>query len=219
MNAPPSSARGSTSPADLRIARLVAGWTEVDRNVALLPGDRVALEATLSLRALVIELLLLDLEARGARSPHRDLYHACIRMGSELAARGGSPTLAGGAIDGARAAFASEGIEIAGAVWRAVHSAVLEGYVRGIRDEAERVSFATWDPPHCLVILGKESAAVVAGHPSRDRDVLLGWAGRVAGALLVRGIRRVAVGGEDGPVRTVLLAALAEARIEATRAG
>ncbi len=198
------------SKADL----LVADWAERDRVVAWIPDDRRALEQAAPLRQLVIELFV---AAANSGVPAKDLYHACSRFGSELGARGASPTFAGGALDGARAALDYAGHRLSDEIWRAAHAALLEGYVRVIREQVERTSFASWEPAHCVVLLEGGAATVAAGHPSTEPDVLASWAGRVAGALMVRGVRRAQVAGE-GLALSAVLDALTDAGIAAAAA-
>jgi hypothetical protein len=46
------------------------------------------------------------------------------------------------------------------------------------------------------VLLGDAFAAVAAGHPSADEEILTAWADRVAVSLVRARVRRVAIAGE-----------------------
>jgi hypothetical protein len=190
--------------------KLLSEWMERDRAAAWLPDDRRALEDTASLR-----LLCLELFRSAADSP--DLYNACIRFGGTLAERGASPTLAACALDGARTILEKDGQSVADGTWRAARAALLEGYVRVTRENAERASYAAWEPPRCFIVVEPGLAAVAASHPAGDADVLTPWAGRIAGALLLRGIKRAVIGG-DGLAQKIVLQSVTEAGIAATAA-
>ncbi len=192
---------------------LLREWDERDRAASWVPSDERVWRDVGALRLLCVELLL--------AAPHSgsDLYHACIRLGGTLSDRGATPTLAAVALDGAREAFAAKGRVVPDLTWRAARAALVEGYVRHSREEVERQSFESWEPPRCLVVIGPDQAAVVACHPSTDADLLTAWAGRVAGALLVRGVRRAIVGGSSEATAAVsVLQALSDAGIVATLA-
>lgn len=192
-------------------ARVLADWAVRDRALGWIPDDQRALTHTDSLRALLVELLV---DAGGATGTlPADVYHACIRLGVELAARGASPTLAATAFDAGGAALRAHGLALDEAVWRALRAALFEGFVRAVREEAERTSFASFEPPRCIVMLERGVAAVAATHAATEPDVLAAWAGRVTGGLLVRGVRRVHVGGE-GPAALALRDAVVDAGID-----
>ena len=131
----------------------------------------------------------------------------------ELAARGASPTLAATMFDAGAGTLAAHGLTVDEHAWRGLRAALVEGFVRAVREEAERATFASFEPPRCIVMLERGVAAVAATHVATETDVLAAWAGRVAGGLLVRGVRRVHVGG-DGPAAIALRDAVVDAGIE-----
>lgn len=188
--------------------KLLSAWDERAAATTWVASDKRAFDEVATLRLLCIERLV---AAAGTELP-ADLYHACIRLGFTLAQRAGSASLAAVALDGARDALDSSGHHVPELTWRAARAALVEGFVSHTRDESERALFASWEPPRCFVVVEGDLAAVTAGHPSAEADVLGAWAGRVAGALLVRGVRRAVVAGE-GKAAEAVLQALADAGI------
>jgi len=75
-------------------AAILAAWAEADRARAVLPADREIIEASASLRELIVDVLM-------ARGHLDELYDACSMLGRLIAARGGSPTFASATLDGA----------------------------------------------------------------------------------------------------------------------
>jgi len=82
---------------DKELPRLVAAWSERDRAHSALRSDHEVIDSTAAARALVLELVL----SYGAS---RDLFNACAVLGRLTAERGGSPTLATIALEGAHEA-------------------------------------------------------------------------------------------------------------------
>ncbi len=190
---------------------MLTDWSAREEALGLLPDDRRALSHAEALRALVVDILV---ASGGATSSlPADVYHACIRLGVELAARGASPTLAATMFDAGAGTLAEHGLVVDEHAWRGLRAALVEGFVRAVREEAERATFASFEPPRCIVMLERGVAAVAATHVATEPDVLAAWAGRVAGGLLVRGVRRVHVGG-DGPAAVALRDAVVDAGIE-----
>src|SRR5688500_14453585 len=77
-----------------RLARALAAWASHDLARALHSEDRTAVESTLAVRSLVLELF-------GPTAHGRDLFNACARLGGLLAEGGATPSLAATTVDGA----------------------------------------------------------------------------------------------------------------------
>ena len=200
-----------------RGARVARAWCDLDQGSAFLASDRDAIDATRSLRALVVDLLLTDRDA-----PSRDLLHALGALGRIAAERGASPTFVASTLDRLHAAldavtsppesheradFDFDSFALSG------RAALVESYVlaksTAIVDEAMRA----WEYPRCVVPLRSGVVAIAAGHPVLDVEALTGWAARVAHALAISGVRRAIVTGSDEAVAT-LVEALEMAGIE-----
>ena len=77
---------------------LLASWARIDGARAVLPADREIIEASASLRELIVGVLL-------AGGDLDELYDACSMLGRLIAARGGSPSFASATLDGASEAL------------------------------------------------------------------------------------------------------------------
>jgi hypothetical protein len=175
--------------------RAVQAWCARDHAHALLPADHEAVETTIGVREVVVERLL-------ASAPDADLFHACATLGRIIAERGGSPTLASWTIDGVREALGNEGPWLAPA-----RAAVAEGYAAARAEMAQREARGAWEWPRCSVPIDDATVAIAASHPDDDADALAAWAGRVANAAALAGVRRVVVAGSE-PARQALAEAL-----------
>jgi hypothetical protein len=175
-------------PADEeRIAAAVTAWCELDRARAAWPGDREVIEATASLRALVVERA----RARATDPADDELFDACAILGRRIAWGHGSVTLAAWTAD-----HAGEALGAGGAEWvRPAGAAVVEGYVAEVLDAARAEALSSWEFPHCVVSLAAASVAIAAGYPSSDPEAIAEWAARVARAAAVRGVRKAFVTG------------------------
>src|ERR1700722_13660807 len=71
---------------------LVATWSTKDRARAVLPADRDIVDASATIRALIIDLVL-------DGGSEDELYDACAVLGRTIAQRKGSPTLASITLD------------------------------------------------------------------------------------------------------------------------
>jgi hypothetical protein len=175
---------------------IVEAWCAKDRARAVLPADRAIVDGSIAPRALVVDLVL-------AGDPEDELYDACGVLGRLIAQRAGSPTLASATID-----HAAEAMGMAHAPWLApARAAVAEGFAGALIEDARRESAQAWEYPCCAVPLDEGSIAVCAGHPSDDDELLAAWAGRVAKAAALKGIRRATVSG-NASARAALIEAL-----------
>jgi hypothetical protein len=182
---------------------VLTAWCESDRSAAVLPSDHRIVDASTSLRALIVDLAL-------SGESDDEIYDACAVLGRLIAQRGGSPTLASLTID-----HACEALGMPDANWMpSARAAVAEGFAMALTEEARREAARGWEFPGCAVALGEGALALAAGHPSDDDEVLAAWAARVANAAALKGVRRAVVAGPDRP-RTALAEALAIAGIEA----
>jgi len=184
-------------------AAIVTAWCESDRLGAILPADHRLIDASTSLRALIVELAL-------SGECDDEIYDASAALGRLMAQRGGSPTLASLTID-----HACEALETRGARWAAsARAAVAEGFAMALTEEARHDAARGWEFPGCAVALGEGALALAAGHPSDDDEVLAAWAARVANAAALKGVRRAVVAGPERP-RAALAEALGIVGIEA----
>ncbi len=179
-------------------------WCTRDETRAVLPADHELIDATRSLRALVVEAVL-------SERPGRDLFQACADLGRYLGERGASPSLAALTLDGAR-----EAMPHANAPWEPMRSALAEGYSAGQREVARREAAAAWTYPKCAVRLDATTMAIVAGYPVDDGEGLAAWSDRVAHAAVRAGVRRVVLSGSEQACEA-LSAALETAGIEILR--
>lgn len=183
---------------------ILTAWCERDRATAVLPADHRIVDASTSLRALIVELAL-------SAGIDDEIYDACAVLGRLIAQRGGSPTMAALTID-----HACEALGMREARWMApARSALAEGFAMALTEEARRDAAKGWEFPDCAVPLGEGVIAIAAGHPSDDDEILSAWAARVANAAALKGVRRAILGGPQRP-RGALADALAIAGITAT---
>jgi hypothetical protein len=178
---------GPPKPDDPITAAAVRAWCELDRRRAAWPGDTEIIDASTSLRALVVERA----RARATDPTEDELFDACAVLGRRIARAGGSVTLAAWTID-----HAGEVLGTAGAEWlRPAAAAVAEGYVAEALEGARHDALAAWDFPGCIVPLGGAAIAIAASLPSDDAEAVAGWAARIAQAAAVRGVRKAFVAG------------------------
>ena len=170
------------------IDRLVDAWCSHDAGRALLPADREVVEATRSLRALVVE---------EATPGGRDLLNACARLGRMIAERGGSPSLMAATADGLDLTLGPSSPHDR----HGVRGAIAEGFAAGRLDMARAEALAAWDPPHCIVPVDGNAIAVAAGFPDDDHDALETWSAKIAQAALSAGARSAFVTGRPPAVR------------------
>jgi hypothetical protein len=172
--------------ADSDSASLIAAWSARDRGSAPLPADREVIEASASVRSLILDL------ATGG-GPDDELYDACAVLGRLVAQHGGSPTLASATLD-----HAADVLGAPAAPWlTAGRAAAAEGFAAALVEMARRDAMHAWEYPSCVVPLGKAALAIAAGHPSDDDEVLAAWAARVAKAAALGGARRAVVSGAE----------------------
>ncbi|MGH7282677.1 MAG: hypothetical protein ACRELY_14210 [Polyangiaceae bacterium] len=170
------------------IERFVDAWCACDADRGFLPTDREVVEATRSIRALVVE----ETDRGG-----RDLLNACARLGRMIAERGGSPSLMAATADGlARALGTASTFDE-----HAVRVALAEGFAAARLEIARAESLAAWDPPHCIVRVDADTIAVAAGFPDDDHDALEAWSAKIAQAALSCGARTAFVAGRAAAVR------------------
>ena len=175
---------------DETIERLVDAWCAHDAKRAFLPTDLEVVDATRSLRALVVEET-----APGGR----DLMNACARLGRMIAERGGSPSLVAATADGLGTALGADAaLDLHG-----VRVAIAEGFAAAQLDMARAEALAAWDPPFCVVPVDDTTIAVAAGFPNDDHDVLEAWSAKIAQAALASGARSAFVAGRSAAVRAV----------------
>jgi hypothetical protein len=174
-------------------AAIVDDWSERDRRCAVLPADREIIDASGSLRALIVDLVV-------SASPEDELYDACAVLGRMIAHRGGSPTLASATMESAGLA-----LEATGAAWLApARATVAEGFTATIVEGARREAVQAWEFPSCAVPLGQAAVAIAAGYPADDDEELAAWAARVAKAAALSGVRRAVVSGSQRACDAVL---------------
>jgi hypothetical protein len=182
---------------------ILASWAEADRARAVLPADREIIDASASLRGLIVDLLM-------TRGEADELYDACSMLGRLIASRGGSPTFASATLDGA-----SEALGTPGATWLVpARATVVESFSAALAESARREADQGWEFPSCAVPLGQAAVAIAAGLPSDDDEQIAAWAARVAKAAALAGIRRAVVSGNERAC-TAVLDALALVGIEA----
>jgi hypothetical protein len=174
-------------------AALVAAWSDRDRGTAPLPADREIIDASASVRTLIVDVAL-------AGGPEDEFYDACAVLGRMVAQHGGSPTLASATLDHAAGVLGAHA-----APWLAAgRAAVAEGFAAALVEMTRRDAMHAWEFPSCAVPLGKAALAVAAGHPSDDDEVLAAWAARVAKAAALAGARRVVLSGGERATRALL---------------
>jgi hypothetical protein len=182
---------------------ILTAWCESDRSGAVLPSDHRIVDASTSLRALIVDLAL-------SGGLDDEIYDACGVLGRLIAQRGGSPTLASLTID-----HACDALGAREAAWMApARAAVAEGFAMALTEEAKREAAKGWEFPGCAVAIGESALAFAAGHPSDDDEVLAEWAARVANAAVLKGVRRAIISGSEHP-RAALAEALSIVGIDA----
>jgi hypothetical protein len=165
---------------------LVEAWSTKDRARSVIPADRATVDASATIRTLIVDLVL-------AGGPEDELYDACAVLGRLIAQRAGSPTLASATLD-----HAAEVLDSRSADWVIPgRAAVVEGFAATLVEDAQRAASRSWEFPHCAVPLGQAGLAIAAGHPSEDDEVLSAWAARVARAAALAGVRRAVVSGGE----------------------
>src|SRR5271166_4832541 len=186
---------------------IVETWCAKDRARAVLPADRAIVDGSTAPRTLIIDLVL-------SGDPEDELYDACGVLGRLIAQRAGSPTLASATLD-----HAAEALGLPHATWLGpARAAVAEGFAGALIEEARRESAQAWEYPSCAVHLGDSGMAIAAGHPSDDDELLAAWAGRVAKAAALKGVRVATVAGNEAS-RSALIEALGLVGIEVRTRG
>jgi hypothetical protein len=174
---------------------LLAAWASTDVTRAVSHADRELGGALASARECVIDNL---------SGVDRDRYSACALLGRLIASRGGSASFASSEIDALASALPSADPMFL----RAARASLMEGFAAELLERAQAEEKAAWEPPWCVVLLGDGRAAVAAGFPSDDGDVLAAWADRVTAWLIRAKVKKVAVSGR-APAKAVLREALA----------
>jgi hypothetical protein len=178
---------GSSEPDDPETARAVRAWCDLDRRRAAWPDDMEVIDASTSLRALVVERA----RARTADPTEDEVFDACAVLGRRIARARGSVTLAAWTVD-----HAGEVLGTPGAEWvRPAAAAVAEGYVAESLERTRHDALAAWEFPACVVPLGGAAIAIAASLPSDDPEAIVEWAARIAQAAAVRGVRKAFVAG------------------------
>jgi hypothetical protein len=182
---------------DREASEIVDAWSRADHAHAFVPADHDAVEATRSLRLVVVDSLL-----REPGSAGRDLLHAFGALGRIIADRGGSPTLAASIVDGLLAAMgpsdaALDEVDAASPSAFAVsgRAAIAESYALARRAASREEARTGWDYPACVVPVDDGLVAIAAGCPDDDDEALTRWASGVARALTVSGVRRAVLSG------------------------
>ena len=128
----------------------------------MLPADREIVDASATMRALIVDLVL-------AAESEDELYDACAVLGRLIAQRGGSPTLASATLD-----HAGGSARRGRTPWLVTARAALaEAFAATVVEDAQLEAMRTWEFPSCAVPLGQAGLAIAAGHPSDDDEV--GW--------------------------------------------
>jgi len=119
---------------------LVAAWSAKDRTRAVLPADREIVDASATVRALIVDLVL-------AAGPEDELYDAAAVLGRLIAQRGGSPTLASATLD-----HAADVLDARSSPWLVpARAAVAEGFAATLVEAAQLEAMRTWEFPSCAV--------------------------------------------------------------------
>jgi hypothetical protein len=181
---------------------VVLSWCAKDLARAVLSADREIVDAASAVRALILDLVLDE-------GPEDELYDACAVLGRLIAQRAGSPTLASATLDHLCDALAARS-----APWLVpARAALAEGFAGALVEGVRQEDMRSWEFPACAVPLGEAAAAIAAGHPSDDDEVVAAWAARVAKGAAGKGIRRAVVSGAERP-RAAVVDALALVGIE-----
>lgn len=165
-------------------ASILEAWAALDRGAAITEADRSVITSAETARSLIVE--------RALESPStKDFFDAAALYGRALATSGASPSFCAQAIDTLTEALAAR------PPWaRAARAALSEGYANARAEAAHRALVDAWAPPHCVVRIDDETAAVAASFPSDDPEDVGPWAERVAHGLARAGIRTVVLNGE-----------------------
>lgn len=186
---------------------VIAAWCARDRARCVLPADREIVDASGTVRALIVNLAV-------AGGPDDELYDACAVMGRLVAQRRGSPTLASATLD-----HACEALGGGSAPWLVpARAALAEGFAAALIEGVRAEDMRSWEFPACAVPLGEAAVAIAAGHPSDDDEVLAAWAARIARGAAAKGTRRAVVDGGER-ARAAVVDALALVGIEVHAAG
>jgi hypothetical protein len=162
----------------------LASWSAKDKRATFSSRDHVVVDDTLSIRALIVDLVERDLVGD-------DLFDACAQLGRMTAERGGSPTLASLTLDQACSALGAHD-----PTWLvSARAALFEGFAATLLEISRAATLESWEFPRCAVTLGGDAVAIAAGLPSDEPDVIDAWAARTARSLALLGVRRVAVSG------------------------
>lgn len=145
----------------------VDDWTRRDHASALVPADHQATDSTRATRTMILERI--DLA-------HRDLFHACAMLGTQLASAAASPSLVSSTMDHAAIALG-----LSAPPWLLpARASVFEAFVRARVEECERDALAAWEYPHGVVAVGTDAVAIAASLPSDDAESVTNWANRLA---------------------------------------
>ena len=168
-----------------RVASILAAWSALDRAVAITEADRQILATAEAARAHLVERAL---EAPGTK----DFFDAAAIYGRTLAAAGASPSFGAQAID-----TLTEALGAPDAPWnRSARAALAEGYAKARAESAHRTLVDSWAPPHCVIRIDEDSAAIATAFPSDEPEDLGPWAERVAHGLARADVRHVVLGGD-----------------------
>jgi hypothetical protein len=170
----------------------LAAWAKADKQATFALRDHEVIDATSSIRALIVDL--------AGRDPvDDDLYDACASLGRLVAYQHGSPTLAAATIH-----HACEALGAFKAPWRVgAQAAVCEAFSAALCEMARAEALHAWEFPRCAVTVDGGTIAIAAGHPVAEREVLEAWAARAAKSAALRGVRRAFVSGPEGPRRAM----------------
>ncbi len=165
---------------------VVVSWCAKDRGRAVLSADREIVDASSAVRTLILDLVL-------DGGPEDELYDACAVLGRLIAQRAGSPTLASATLD-----HLCDALPARNPPWLvSARAALAEGFAAALVEGVRQEDMRSWEFPACSVPLGEAAAAIAAGHPSDDDEVVAAWAARVAKGATARGIRRAVVAGGE----------------------
>lgn len=168
-----------------RVASILQAWSALDRNVAITDADRSVIDSTEAARALLVE--------RAVESPStKDFFDAAAVYGRALATAGASPSFGAQAID-----TLTEALDARSTTWaRSARAALAEGYASARAEAAHRVLVEAWTPPHCVIRIDEDTAAIATTFPSDDPEDVGPWSERVAHGLARAGVRQVVLGGD-----------------------
>ena len=171
-----------------RVAPALDSWAAHDRAIAITDADREAIVASEAARAHLVE--------RALESPStKDFFDAAAIYGRTLATSGASPSFGAQAIDTLTMALGGPQPSWAGGA----RAALAEGYAKARAEAAHRALVDAWAPPHCVIRIDDDTAAIATSFPSDDPEDVGPWAERVAHGLARADVRHVILGG-DAPV-------------------